>query len=325
MSGVMMSLTGLTACAAPEPYLGRDDVEAFIAEVSADGKVERATLEAAFKQAVYQQKIVDAISRPAEKVLTWKEYQDIFLTEKRVTEGQQFMTEHAATLAKAEQTYGVPAEIVAAIIGVETFYGRIKGGYRVIDALSTLAFDYPPRSKFFRSELAQFFLLAAEEQRDPTEPVGSYAGAMGYGQFIPSSYRHYAVDFDRDGKRDIWENPVDAIGSVANYLAEHGWQRDDDITAAVTLKGAAPANLFTADLRPTATIGDLATLTENPLSGWQQNTPVAPMILNGKQGEEYWLGFNNFYVITRYNHSRLYAMAVYQLSEQLKERQLANQ
>jgi membrane-bound lytic murein transglycosylase B len=204
-------------------YASRPEVQTFVGElVTAEG-FSRAELLDVFREAKFQQSIVDAISKPAEKVLTWKEYQDIFLTEKRVEEGARFMSEHGATLARAEQAFGVPAAIVAAIIGVETMYGRYRGNYRVIDALSTLAFDYPPRAKFFRGELKQFLLLAREEKQSATEAKGSYAGAMGYGQFIPSSYRAYAIDFDGDGLRDIWQNPTDAIGSVANYLAKHGW------------------------------------------------------------------------------------------------------
>jgi membrane-bound lytic murein transglycosylase B len=210
--------------------------------------------------------------------------------------------------------------IVTAIIGVETMYGRHRGNYRVIDALTTLAFDYPPRSKFFRKELREFLLLAREENQPVTELQGSYAGAMGYGQFIPSSYRHYSVDFNGDGTRDIWNNKVDAIGSVANYLAAHGWRTGEPIVAVARLETAA-GNLdsnFNVSLKPSSTLGAMQTLGVITTADLGQSTKVSPMKLVGKLGDEYWLGFHNFYVITRYNHSKLYAMAIFQLSETLR-------
>ena len=297
-------------------YLEREDVQVFIAEMVDEG-FERSALEAVFENAAYQQGIIDAISRPAERVLTWDTYQDIFLTERRVREGQAFIEQYRDTFTRAEETFGVPTEIIAAIIGVETFYGRIKGKHRVIDALSTLAFDYPPRSKFFRSELKEFFYLTREEQKSPLEPVGSYAGAMGYGQFISSSYRNYAVDFDGDGIRDIWNNPVDAIGSVANYLARHKWQAGESIVAVATGEFDGTADYFNESLKPSRAVSELQ---QNGMTGIdrQADELVSPMRLQGKKGDEFWIGFNNFYVITRYNHSKLYAMAVFQLSEQIQ-------
>jgi membrane-bound lytic murein transglycosylase B len=213
----------------------------------------------------------------------------------------------------------VPPVIVTAIIGVETMYGRITGGYRVLDALATLSFDYPPRSKFFKRELGEFILLAREEKKMITELKGSYAGAMGMGQFIPSSYRAYAVDFDGDGFRDIWNNPADAIGSVANYLAKHGWQRDKQITFEV-IAAKVPTDVFNVSLKPSKSIAELRALgMADDLGRLDPEQAVSPMLLNGKGGEEFWIGLNNFYVITRYNHSKLYAMAVFQLSEGLRE------
>jgi len=284
-------------------YAERSEVRAFVKEL-----------------AEYKQSIIDAISRPAERVLNWAEYQDIFLTEKRVRAGLEFMHENSAALEEASRVYGVPPVIITAIIGVETMYGRITGNYRVLDALATLSFDYPPRARFFRGELKHLILLAREEKQMITELKGSYAGAMGLGQFIPSSYRHYAVDFDDDGFRDIWNNPVDAIGSVANYLAEHGWQRDGDITLPLP-SGATqkiPAEVFNESLKPSRSVAELRDLglAETNLDS---SEVVSPMRLVGKAGDEYWLGLKNFYVITRYNHSKLYAMAVFQLSEDLKQ------
>ncbi len=321
-------------------YGDRDDARQFAREMAErDGFTEEGIL-FVLGQAQYKQSIIDAISRPAEKVLTWAEYQDIFLTRKRIAQGREFMFENATALQDAYDTYGVPPVIITAIIGVETMYGRNRGNYRVLDALATLAFDYPPRSSFFRKELRQFILLVREEEQSITELKGSYAGAMGYGQFIPSSYRHYSVDFNGDGNRDIWNDKTDAIGSVANYFSEHGWRKGELIVAAVaegslpkpaegSLSGAAEGSLsrtaegstrmiFNQSLKPTTTVAEMARLgfvSPLELAG---DLAVSPMRLAGKQGDEYWLGLHNFYVITRYNHSKLYAMAIYQLSEALR-------
>ncbi|MEX0941193.1 MAG: lytic murein transglycosylase B [Pseudomonadales bacterium] len=305
-------------------YHLRPEVLEFIDELVAEEDFDRTALLSIFNEASYKQSIVDAISRPAEKVLEWKDYQDIFLTKKRVEQGRRFLEENADALAAAHDLYGVPPEIVTSIIGVETMYGQIRGNYRVIDALSTLAFDYPPRSRFFRSELKHFLLLAREEKQSPTSPMGSYAGAMGYGQFIPSSYRHYAIDFDGDGFRDIWDNRVDAIGSVANYLAEHGWRARETIVLPIEVAGAGNTGLFKEDLSPSISIEQLQHRGLAGEIGEAGETKVAPLTFAGKQGPEYWLGFRNFYVITRYNHSKLYAMAVFQLSQQFRAREVAD-
>lgn len=298
-------------------YAEREEVQAFVKELAAEESFDEKELLSIFRHAEYKQNIIDAISRPAERVLNWDSYQDIFLTDLRVRRGIRFMHDNREALEAAEEKYGVPPVIITAIIGVETMYGRITGGYRVLDALATLSFDYPPRSKFFRGELKHFILLAREEKQMITELTGSYAGAMGLGQFIPSSYRAYAVDFDGDGFRDIWANPTDAIGSVANYLARHGWQRDGQITMPIDGQGV-PGDVFNVSLKPSRSVGELRGLglNEDSLDGGEM---VSPMRLVGKEGDEYWLGLKNFYVITRYNHSKLYAMAVYQLSERLRK------
>ena len=300
-------------------YTDRPEVQEFVRELAEEEGFDERELLSIFSHAEYKQSIIDAISRPAEKRLTWAEYQDIFLTDRRTNSGIEFMSEHSEALEEAYRVYGVPPVIITAIIGVETMYGRISGSYRVLDALATLSFDYPPRSKFFRGELKQFILLAREEKQMITDLKGSYAGAMGLGQFIPSSYRHYAIDFDGDGFRDIWNNPTDAIGSVANYLSEHGWQRDADITFPVD--GARVAeDVFNVSLKPSKSIAELETLgMKAELGELDKGQKVSPMRLSGKMGDEYWIGMKNFYVITRYNHSKLYAMAVFQLSEGLKK------
>ena len=300
-------------------YADRAEVQAFVKELSAKESFDEVELLAIFREAEYKQNIIDAITRPAERTLNWAKYQDIFLTERRTVSGIEFMEKNRVALDAAYEVYGVPPVIVTAIIGVETMYGRIAGNYRVLDALATLSFDYPPRSKFFKRELGEFILLAREEKKIVTELKGSYAGAMGLGQFIPSSYRAYAVDFDGDGFRDIWNNPTDAIGSVANYLARHGWQRDQQITFEVDGTDM-PADLFNVSLKPSTSIAELRTLgMADDARGFESEQSVTPMRLMGKQGEEFWIGLKNFYVITRYNHSKLYAMAVFQLSESLGE------
>ncbi|GAA0791355.1 lytic murein transglycosylase B [Marinobacterium sediminicola] len=266
-----------------------------------------------------QESILEAISRPAERRLTWGEYRKIFVEPRRIKQGVAFWNEHEATLKRAEETYGVPAEIIVSIIGVETRYGRIMGRYRVLDALATLGFDYPKRADFFRGQLVDFMRMAREEQLDPTQPLGSYAGAMGYGQFIPSSFRNYAVDFDGDGKRDIWSNEVDAIGSVANYFREHGWKAGEPVRSNVVINGSADPSWFNAGLKPELTLAqwhERGIATRRDLDPQQ---PATLMELTMEDGEHYWFGLHNFYVITRYNHSRLYAMAVYELSQAIKD------
>lgn len=317
-------MLGLPLLCEAGSYVDRDEVRDFAREFAAESPFKEHEVLTFLKQAEYKQTIVDAISRPAERTLNWAEYQDIFLTERRVREGVEFMLANKDALKAASKKFGVPPVVITAIIGVETFYGRIAGNYRVLDALSTLSFDYPPRSKFFRKELKQFMLLAREERQIITDFKGSYAGAMGMGQFIPSSYRAYAVDFDDDGYRDIWNNPVDAIGSVANYLSMHGWKENGPITQPVAAEDV-PSEVFNVSLKPSTTLGEILELGAKPSKPVVVNPDesVSPMRLVGKQGDEYWLGFHNFYVITRYNHSKLYAMAVYQLSEGLRKGEMS--
>ena len=296
------------------------DAQAFIEEMEQRHQFDREELEALFEQAKKRDDILEAISRPAEKTKPWHEYRNIFLTPKRIDGGVSFWKENADILKRAEQAYGVDAAVIVAIIGVETRYGANTGSYRVIDALSTLAFEYPPRSKFFRSELEQFLILAREEDVDVRKAKGSYAGAMGYGQFIPSSYRAYAVDFSEDGKRDLWGNMDDIIGSVANYFNRHGWQAGKAVAS--RLSGNAPASGFqvSENIKPgKKTAGDYAQAgitTDPPLPADQA---VALLEFEQTNGPEYWLTTKNFYVITRYNRSPLYAMAVYQLSKAIQE------
>jgi membrane-bound lytic murein transglycosylase B len=238
-------------------YIGRDDVKLFVDEMVAEHQFSAVDLQLWLSQAEKKQNILDAISRPAEKTLTWARYRKIFLTDSRIKKGVEFWKENQATLERAEKEFGVPAEVIVAIIGVETRYGQNKGSFRVVDALSTLGFDYPPRAKFFRKELKQFFLLAREQKQDPLTLKGSYAGAMGYGQFIPSSYRAYAIDYTEDGFADIWNNPTDAIGSVANYFKRHGWKKDAPVTLRARTKGNYDRAVLNDSLKPKHTVEQL--------------------------------------------------------------------
>lgn len=303
-------------------YSQRADVRAYMAELAAEHGFAAAELAELFARAERKESILNAIARPAERVLKWHEYRDIFIKEPRISQGLEFWAEHEATLADAEQAFGVEPEYVVAILGVETRYGRITGGYRVLDALATLAFDYPPRADFFRKELTQFLLLAREEGRNPLELTGSYAGAMGYGQFIPSSYRSYAVDFDGDGLRDIWENPRDAVGSIANYFRRHGWQAGATVALRVEVEGERAAGISNESLDLDYTVAQLKDLGV-AVDGVAPEQRAALFRMETAAGEEYWLGLNNFYVITRYNRSRLYALAVHELSQTIKSRRQA--
>ena len=317
-----LALAGVCSLLQPavaEDYKQSPQVAEFITEMTRDYGFAGEQLESLFAQVERKQAILDAISRPAEKVKPWKDYRPIFITDKRITQGAAFWKQHEATLARAEAEYGVPAEIIVAIIGVETFYGGNTGSWRVMDALSTLAFDYPPRAPFFRKELREFLLLTREEQVDPITLKGSYAGAMGLPQFMPSSFRAYAVDFDGDGHINIWTNPVDAIGSVASYFKQHRWQPGQPVVSAATVSGARVDEGLTVGLDPVKNAGELRNLGWASVDPLAHDVPVTAFRLEGAAGDEYWLGLPNFYVITRYNRSVMYAMAVNQLAELLAE------
>jgi len=312
---------GLTSLAlygsAYADYADRADVQEYIGELVAEHDFPEQELVALFRQADRKEAILESIARPAERTLEWYEYRRIFLKEPRISQGLEFWAANETILAEAEAKYGVPPEYIVAIIGVETRYGRIVGSYRVLDALTTLAFDYPPRSSFFRQQLTEYLLLAREEGRDPLWFKGSYAGAMGYGQFIPSSFRAYAVDFDGDGLRDIWTSESDAIGSVANYFSRHGWSPSSPVAVQVDVQGDSADQVANESLKLKRTVGELRGLgvSVDGLDAEEQANLYRMML---EEGPEYWLGLHNFYVITRYNHSRLYALAVHQLSQEIK-------
>lgn len=297
-------------------YSERTERDEVLANVVEQG-VDRTWAAALLDQAERKQSILDAISRPAEKTKPWYDYRKIFLTDKRALEGVAFAQQNAETLAKVSDQTGVPASVITAIIGVETFYGRITGSYRVIDALATLAFDYPKRSPFFTRELQNFLVLAYESGKDPLALKGSYAGAMGYGQFMPSSYRAYAVDYDGDGVADIWTNADDAIASVANYFLRHGWQPGAPVIVPANYDGDS-SEIFAGGLKPEKTVGELAEEGFAPRSATDISLVATPLRLEGSEGYEYWLCLENFYVITRYNHSAMYALSVWQLSLEIE-------
>ena len=298
------------------------EVQQFIQEMVEQHDFKQSELEALFKQVKIKQKILDAISRPAEKSKPWYDYRKIFITEKRIKNGVKFWQENKAIIDYAEEVYGVAPEIMVAIIGVETFYGRLQGSYRVMDALTTLGFKYPKRSKFFRSELKHFLLMSKQQNFDPLSKKGSYAGAMGMGQFIPSSYLSYAIDFDGDGQKDIWKNNADAIGSVANYFKRHGWKKGQPVTDKVALSADSPLTKEDACKRSCKPSNKITYFklkgVQGELSANDTMTAIL-LALEQKGGMDYWLGYNNFYVISRYNHSTMYSMAVYQLSREIKQ------
>lgn len=313
----------LAACAAPERpapvgYTAHPAYPAFAERLVKQHDLSREWLDALFARAERRQQILDAIARPAE-ALPWHRYRPIFLTEARIEAGVAFWREHEPIIARAAREYGVDERVIVAILGVETFYGRITGGYRVLDALSTLGFDHPPRSRFFLSELEQYLLLAREEGFDPLEVQGSYAGAMGAGQFIPSSYRHYAVDFDGDGQRNLWNSWPDAIGSVANYFAEHHWRKGGLVMIPVVATDAAAAEAYAPGWHRVA-VPELRRRGFVFSAGIAAEAETWLVVLETETGRDYRLGLHNFHVITRYNRSPLYATAVHELAEAIAAR-----
>jgi membrane-bound lytic murein transglycosylase B len=321
----LMLFCALPACtttaAAPDAtgYAANPAAQAFIDEMVKEHGFDRDELVVVFSQAQRREDILELMRKPAEKRLEWHEYRKIFLTQSRIQGGVTFWNNNAQLIDKAEKELGVDAQVIVAIIGVETRYGGNTGRHRVIDALSTLAFDYPPRSKFFRGELEQYLILAREEDIDLLTATGSYAGAMGYGQFIPSSYRNFAIDFDGDDKRDLWASPADIIGSVANYMKVHGWTLGTTVATRASVSGDAYQAVLKQGLKPHTRIGELRRADIQPQTAVPDDSLAALIELQNADGPGYWLGLNNFYVITRYNHSPLYAMAVYQLSEEIRQ------
>jgi membrane-bound lytic murein transglycosylase B len=293
------------------------DERAFVDEMVREHGYDRAELTGLLEGAQFQEGIIALITRPAESK-PWYEYRAIMLTPERIEQGVEFWKRNAETLRRAEAEYGVPPEVVTAILGVETRYGRNTGRHRVLDALVTLAFGYPKRAPFFRKELVQFLLMVREEGLDARELNGSYAGAMGRAQFMPSSFRAFAVDFDGDGRRDLWASDADAIGSIANYFVRNGWRPGEQVVLPAAGVDERHRRFLDAGVKPSFTLGDLAAAgVRVSAGGLPADTPASLFDLDEEDGPAYWAGLQNFYAITRYNRSELYAMAVYELSREI--------
>jgi len=292
-------------------------IASFINDMVKKHQFDRQALNSMFSTVKLMPEIIEKMTRPAES-LPWHRYKNIFLKDKRIDQGIQFWNENTERLQQAEKKFGVPAQIIVAILGVETRYGRITGGYRLIDSLSTIVIDYPKRRSFFKKELEQLLLLAREESFDPLSLTGSYAGAMGKPQFIASSYRHYAIDFDGDGVRDLLNNTADAIGSIASYLSRHGWQRGNPVTIPATVSNDSYKRFLKKGMKPKVALNKIDSYGVSVKSLPKKSLNASLVELEQESGNEYWLGLPNFYAITRYNHSNLYAMAVFQLSEAVK-------
>ncbi len=310
-------------CAAAMPAsaidVRRDDVKEFIAHMTDTSSFKKKELRKLLKAAQSQPAIIEAMDRPAEKAKQWFEYRPIFVTERRVREGTDFWIAHRQALDQASVRSGVAPEYLAAILGVETYYGRLTGSYRVLDALTTLAFDYPARSKFFRDELEQFLLLTREAKLDPLKVKGSYAGAMGAPQFMPSNYRRFAVDADANGHVDLWTNWPDVCASVGNYLKEHGWNAGEPVLNEADVDPGKAPELDGRKLALAETVGSLRMKGVSFDSALSPEAPALLIAVDEPDGVHWRVGYNNFYVITRYNHSALYAMAVYELAAAVKQ------
>ncbi|WP_434628918.1 lytic murein transglycosylase B [Chromobacterium sp. CV08] len=305
-------------------FLGRPDVQRYIDEQVAGGRFSRPELEAVFANVELKPNIIRILDKPSTS-RPWYQFRASTVNDRLIVDGVAFWQANADALARAERQYGVAPELIVAILGVETHYGRNTGSFRLVDSLSTIGFDYPRRAEYFRGELTQFLLLAKEEGKDPLTLKGSYAGAMGLPQFMPSSYRKWAVDFDGSGHRDIWNNPHDAIGSVANYFQLHGWRHGDDIVAPASVAPGADVDKLLADkFKLHYTVGDLRKMGVAPQAPLADDVPAVLFSLETSPGvTEYWLGLNNFYAITRYNRSTLYAKAVQEIAGQVRQRYYA--
>jgi len=306
------------ASAAAEPTLSASAVAAaeqqFAKDVAKSGALDEAGVLATLAKARYQQSVIDTISRPAE-AKPWKEYRPIFVNERRIADGVAFARDNAALLNRIATAYGVPPEIIVTILGVETNYGHNSGHYRVLDALTTLAFYYPPRQDFFREELKQLFLLHAPAFPYALEELnGSYAGAMGWGQFMPSSIARFARDGDGDGKIDLWNSLPDISASVANYFIAHGWQKDGPVAQLAQVDAKARA-LEPNGLLPAYSLQQLGEWGYTTTAKLDPQMPATLIRLDGADGPEVWITFQNFYAISRYNKSPLYSLAVYQVSQ----------
>lgn len=309
----------LTALCAPLAAAAMDvddpEIRAFLDELAREEAIDRNDASNLLAGARYRPQVIEAMSRAPERTIQWRDYRAIFMDEGRVASGKAFSRLHAGSLAKVEAGTGVPPAVVLGILGVETRYGRITGNHLVLDSLATLAFHHPRRGDFFRRELKDFLVLHHENALNATEVTGSYAGAMGRAQFIPSSYRRYAVDGDGDGRRDLFTNWRDVLSSVAGYLSDHGWRRGGAVALPASLSANSTAAPQETGLSPPSTLGALRSDGVVFDSELPDETPAGLLRMEGAAGSEYWLALPNFYVITRYNRSYMYALVVHQLGQ----------
>jgi len=317
LAGVTLYLIAMASALAID--LEQLEVQSFIDNMVEEHDFDREQLRDTLGAAEVKQSILDAIARPAEKTKSWAEYREIFITPERIQAGAQFWIDNEDALRQVSESTGVPMEMLVGIIGVETYFGRITGSFRVLDALATLAFSYPPRAKFFRRELEEYLLLVREEGMEPTDATGSYAGAMGRPQFMPSRFRSYAVDATGDGKRDIWNDWTDVAGSIANYFLEHGWKSGEDVVAQASLGGnwQGPVPKPENTLKPSETVASLSRKGVLFVTDLPGDSKSELLTYEGADGIEHWVGFHNFFVITRYNRNVMYALAVHQLGQEI--------
>jgi len=307
--------------AAQADFDGNPDVELFITQLVDEHQFDRAVLDRLFRQGRIQNGVLQAMARPATS-RPWYEFRASTITPSRLREGAEYWRRHAAALARATAEYGVPEEIIVATIGIETSYGRALGKGRVFDALATLAFGYPPRAALFRNELIELLLLSREMRADPLRYKGSFAGAMGVPQFLPSSYRRHAVDFDADGRRDLWSH-ADAIGSIGNYYRSYGWASGQPVLAALERTNEPPPDAFKQllerGIQPHSSVAVFRRAGASMAGAANDDVLACAFAAETDSGTAYWLGFNNFYVITRYNRSINYALAVHDLALELRK------
>jgi membrane-bound lytic murein transglycosylase B len=321
---VLVTLGLLPAVAGAQAFdPGRAEIATFIAQLAHEHGFEPGPLAATLAQAESRPSILTAIAKPAERTLTWTEYRAKFLDERRIQRGLAVQSERRTELEQAQAASGVPVDILLGIVGVETHFGENTGRHRVIDALATLAFDYPPRAPYFRGELEQFLLMAREEQLDPLAPLGSYAGAMGVPQFMPTSFRKWAVDGDADGRRDLWQDWADVFASVGNYLKVHGWRAGEPVMVQADTTGATLAGLDTGKASLAETVGSLRKRGIRFETKLPDDAPAMLVALTAGFGNEYRVGFSNFYAITRYNRSLMYASAVSDLAHAIGQARAA--
>ncbi|MFT5598368.1 MAG: membrane-bound lytic murein transglycosylase B [Urechidicola sp.] len=316
---LLLSFNAFAAKVEHGDFKNRQDVEDFIDRMVKTSDYSEEALVALFATVKKQEHLFARLNKPAEKALEWYQYRRIFIKDSRINQGIEFWQENKQLLTEVAEKTGVPAEIMIAIIGVETFYGTYRGKDPVFDSLVTLAFDYPKRAKFFTRELEQFLLLVKEQNLDTKGLMGSYAGAMGMPQFISSSYRHYAVDFDNDGQVNLFDSKPDIFASVANYFVKHGWRPKEPIAGPLRLQQTNTVDQLKPGVKTDYQWSDFSKHGLQSNTTLPADTPVALVQLEQSDHSEYWAGFKNFYVITRYNHSELYAMAVYQLSLLIKD------